>query len=328
MKLWVDKIMNTDYAVGGESKPLKDFVYSWDVLNEVILSYPERLPARTSNGSYSSAGSIQREDQGVTGRGNWTPNADDPGETLHAWGDPAFTWKDALRYGNSDEEFWDAKRAGNPWVRALGPDAVYLMFKYARLKAPDAILYINDYDTFRPNKADMIYKMVVDLNERWKSDPDNPNPNGTMLINAMGAQEHNNIEPQRTAGGNIIVGTTYEGVEHNFEKWASIPNMRLGVSELDVRVYDNGGTNTAPTIQQQIDQAKLFRHMFRTYLKYSNNANGSRFDRVTFWGHTDNGNWKSAGKPTMFDNSRPNNRAKPAYYAVQQALREYRAAHP
>jgi GH35 family endo-1,4-beta-xylanase len=324
MKLWVDKIMNTDYAVGGESKPLKDWVYSWDVLNEVILSYPERLPARTSNGSYAAVGSIQRDDQGVTGRGNWTPNPTNPGFTLHAWGDSEFTWKDALRYGNSDEEFWDAKRAGNPWVRALGPDAVYLMFKYARLNAPEAILYINDYDTFRQNKAKMIYDMVVELNDRWTKDSDYIS--GTMLINAMGAQEHNNIEGERIASnGNIIVGTTAEGVDYNFSLWSSIPNMRIAVSELDVRVYDNGGTRTAPTLADQIKQAELFRDMFRTYLKYSNNANGSRFDRVTFWGHTDNGNWMSAGKPTMFDSS---SIAKPAYYAVQQALEEYKAAHP
>jgi len=329
LKYWIETIMDKDLTVNGETKKYSEWVYSWDVLNEVILSYPERLPARTVNGNYEAVGTVTRPTQTVTGRGIWIPDANNPGATLHAWGDPAFTWRDALRYGNSDEEFWDGKKQGNAFVRALGGDAVYLMYKYARLNAPDAILYINDYDTFRKNKAKMIYDMVVELNDKWTKDPEY---NGKMLINGMGAQEHNNIDKTVLTVDGITydpIGTTVADVEYNWNLWSGIPNMKLAVSEIDLRVWDNGGDNTPPTLQNQIDQAKLYGEQFKIYLKYSKNPNGSHFDRITFWGHNDQNNWMSAGRPLWFDGGNTGNSyAKPAYYMVQNVLKEYAAAHP
>jgi GH35 family endo-1,4-beta-xylanase len=322
MKVWIDTIMNRNITVGGASRPLKEVVYSWDVINEMILSFPERLTARTVNGTYQNVGTMDRPTQTVTGRGNWVPHAT-PGATLRAWGDPQFTWRDALRYGNSDEEFWDSKRQGSAWVRALGgEDAIYLAYKYARLNAPNAILYVNDYDTFYPNKAKLIYDCVVDLNARWAADPDNTttaNPNRTPLINAMGMQEHNNIEV-----------TTVEGIEYNLNLWTSIPNMKIAITELDLRVYDWGGNSTVPTLQEQVTQAKLYGEMFRLYLKYSKNSNGSNIERITFWGYQDMNNWMSAGRPLLFDggNTTAISNAKPAYYLVQRMLSEHAAANP
>jgi GH35 family endo-1,4-beta-xylanase len=328
MKLWIDRIMNRDFTIDGVTKKFYEWVYSWDVINEMILTFPDRLPARTVNGAYENVGTFDRPTQTVTGRGNWVPHATNPGYSIKAWGDPQFTWRDALRYGNSDEEFWDNKRNGSSWVRALsdvvkgGEDAIYLAYKYARLNAPNAILYVNDYDTFYPNKAKLVYDCVVDLNARWAADPDNTttaNPNRTPLINAMGMQEHNNIEV-----------VTVEGIEYNLNLWSSIPNMKIAITELDLRVYDNGGINTPPTLQEQITQAKLYGEMFRLYLKYSKNSNGSNIERITFWGYQDMNNWMSNGRPLLFDggNTTAISNAKPAYYLVQRMLSEHAAANP
>jgi len=344
MKYWVDYIMDKSITVNGTQTTYGKAIYSWDVLNEAMLTYPERLKARSgTNGYYDAQGSIQREGQLVNGRGNWVVNASDPGYSLKGWGD-GFSWKDALRYGTSDEECWDNKLRGNAWIRALGPDAVYYMFKFARLGVirngnPTAILYYNDYDTFRPNKAQLIYDMVVELNARWASDSENPR-NDIPLINGIGAQEHNNIDPQSITVDGIVtkLGPTVEGIENQFQLWSQISNMNMAVSEMDLRVYDAGGTGTPlpdnilnsgtrPTFQNQIDQAKLYGEMFKIYLKYSRNANGSKMDRVTFWGHNDQNNWMSAGRPLWFDGSNSGKSyAKPAYYLVQKVLKEYKAA--
>jgi len=204
-----------------------------------------------------------------------------------------------------------------------------------------AILYYNDYDTFRPNKAKLIYDMVVELNNRWLADPDNHQSN-IPLINGIGAQEHNNVDPQTIVvdGISTKLGPTVEGIEYQFELWSSIPGLYMAVTEMDLRVYDAGGTGTPsplgllnsgtlPTLQNQIDQAKLYGEMFKIYLKYSKNANGSKMDRVTFWGHNDQSNWMSAGRPLWFDGSNTTiSYAKPAYYAVQRALKDYKAVNP
>jgi len=340
LQFWVKSEMN--YEVNGQK--LKDVVYSWDVVNEGILTYPERLKPRTVNGTYENVGTTVRPTQTVNGRGNWIPDATTPGTELKGWTDAGFTWRDALRYGNSDEEFWDGKRQGSAWVRALGEDGIYLVFKYARLEAPNAILYYNDYDTFRPNKAKLIYDMVNDLNAKWAIDPENTS--GTKLINALGAQEHNNIDTTYLPAYGRALRPTVEDIDNNWKLWSSIPGIKLAVSEMDLRVWDNGGDSTPPTLGNQIEQAKLYGEMIRIYLKYSNPGNGTEFDRITFWGHNDMNNWMSAGRPLWFDGTNNGTEssftwggntittfnstsyAKPAYYAAIKALNDYKAANP
>lgn len=77
---------------------------------------------------------------------------------------------------------WKASLRQTPWLRALGPDYIEIVFKAAREADPNAKLYYNDYNLDNQNKALAVYTMVKELNEK------NPNAGGRPLIDGVGMQ--------------------------------------------------------------------------------------------------------------------------------------------
>ncbi|MDR2941938.1 MAG: endo-1,4-beta-xylanase [Treponema sp.] len=196
-------------------------------------------------------------------------------------------------------------REGNPWFKALGSDFVYEGFLAARIADPDAILYYNDYNTDQVGKATMIYNMVRDVNQKYKTEY----PNETrLLIEGIGMQEHHNT------------GVSASAIKATLNLFKPL-GVRISVSELDVLIVSYGefdpyghgpGKQGSITGDKRTNglkkQAELYEQYFKVYLEFSD-----IIERVSFWGVTDDKSWRSAALPLLFDEK---GKAKDAYYSV------------
>ena len=70
----------------------------------------------------------------------------------------------------------------SPFYRILGEEYIPLSFQYAHEADPDAELYYNDYNMFRPEKAEAVAKLVNDLKAKG------------LRIDAVGFQGHYGID--------------------------------------------------------------------------------------------------------------------------------------
>lgn len=210
-------------------------------------------------------------------------------------------WRDALRKAEDSD--------GSPWYQAYangadaskgedGSDYIYDAFVLARLADSNAVLYYNDFNETEAGKREAIAMMVEELNEKWKTDERNTQPE-RLLIEGIGMQAHY---------------WTYDFSASNIE--ASIKRfietgVEISVSELDIPLgfYNNYRQRTeAPTKEEELMQADLYRQAFEIYKKYSGSI-----ARVTLWGKADPQSWRFEGYPLMFDK---NFAAKEAYFAV------------
>lgn len=183
----------------------------------------------------------------------------------------------------------------NPWYNRLGADYIELAFRAARAADPDIILYYNDYGLENPNKAEVVRKMITDINDRYKRET-----GGTRnLIEGVGSQAHIfelklNINEARIA----------------LEKLISL-GIEISISELDISTtsYNRGtGRDKVMTEADEIAQARYYAKLFNLYREYS-----AYIKRVTMWGMDDGTSWISSGNPCLFD-WRLN--AKKSFYAV------------
>ncbi|GHV87855.1 hypothetical protein AGMMS50267_02150 [Spirochaetia bacterium] len=180
---------------------------------------------------------------------------------------------------------WKSSLRETPWLRALGPDYVELVFKAAREADPAARLYYNDYNLDNQNKAQAVYAMVKELNEK------NPDVGGRPLIDGVGMQGH------------YRVNTSPDFVEQSLKRFVSL-GVEVSITELDVQA----GADSTLTERQAIEQGIAYAQLFRVFKKYA-----SHIGRVTIWGLDDGTSWRSATNPTLFDEAL---KAKPAFYAA------------
>lgn len=184
----------------------------------------------------------------------------------------------------------------NLWYEKLGADYIEIAFRTARATDPNAILYYSDYIIHNDiNKAEVIRKMIFDINERYKIET-----SGTRnLIEGVGLQSH---------FGEFNVDLRIE--RSNLEKFASL-GIDVFISELDIastRYRVGSGLNSVMSEREQIIQGRLYAQLLQLYKEYSD-----YITRVTFFGLDDQTSWRSDGNPTLFDS---NLNAKQAFYAV------------
>lgn len=191
-------------------------------------------------------------------------------------------------------------RTNSPWYRAYangadasigesGADYIYDAFVFARLADPNAILYYNDYNENEPWKREAMALMAEDLNEKWKADERNTDPD-RLLVEGIGMQAHywiQTLDPQT--------------VEDSIVRFIEA-GVKVSVTELDI---PSQGSLTA---EDAIEQARLYAELFMIFKKYADHIN-----TVTIWGKTDSQSWRSSGSPVLFDSAQA---AKIAYYAV------------
>jgi len=175
---------------------------------------------------------------------------------------------------------------GNSWYDKLGSDYIELAFRYARATDPDITLYYNDWGLENPNKAEVVRKMIENINNRYK----NETGGNRNLIEGVTSQAHIysmklNIDEARTS----------------LEKLISL-GIEIAISEMDVPTINwthnnvGSGRDTIMSERDQITQGIIYAKLMNLYKEYS-----AHITRVTFWGMDDRNSWISRGNPTFFD---------------------------
>jgi endo-1,4-beta-xylanase len=209
------------------------------------------------------------------------------------YGNNVISWdvvNEAINDGISNPSDWKAALRQSGWYKAVGPDFVEQSFLAAREvldeKGLDVKLYYNDYNDDNQNKAEAIYQMVKEINEKYAQ-----THNGKLLIDGIGMQAHYNKN------------TNPDNVKKSLEKFISL-GVEVSVTELDIQA----GTNNVLTEQEANAQGYLYAQLFNFYKEHA-----EHISRVTFWGLNDATSWRAATSPLLFDKDL---QAKPAYNGV------------
>jgi len=213
---------------------------------------------------------------------------------MEHFGDRVISWdvvNEAMSDNPPNPPNWEASLRQSPWYQSVGPDYVEQAFLAARevLDAHpewDIKLYYNDYNEDNQNKAQAIYRMVKDINDRYALE----HP-GKLLIDGVGMQGHYNVN------------TNPENVELSLERFISL-GVEVSITELDIQA----GSNFQLSEQLAEAQGYLYAQLFQIF-----KAHADHIPRVTFWGLDDGTSWRASSNPLAFDK---NLQAKPAYYGV------------
>ena len=193
---------------------------------------------------------------------------------------------EAVRNYLSAEDATDWKKClhtDNPWYRALGASYIETAFRAARKADPGITLYYNDNGLDWPNKTKVVWKMINDINNRYKKETGQDR----SLIEGLGIQSHHHAK-----------WFNENRVRLSLEKFTAL-NIEISISELDINI---GGDETGcgkDVIMSEYDaavQAGIYARLFKIYREYA-----SYISRVTMWGIDDNNSWISAGTPCLFD---------------------------
>ena len=156
------------------------------------------------------------------------------------------------------------------FYQICGEDFIVKAFEYAHAADPKAILFYNDYNTERKEKADRIYTLLKKLKDKG------------VPINAVGLQGHWSIfEP------------TQNELEYTINKFVSL-GLKIQVTELDVSIYKwekekrKKAATDADVLTPELEQAQAekYKMLFATFRKYKNDITG-----ITFWNTSDKSSW-------------------------------------
>ncbi len=176
------------------------------------------------------------------------------------------------------------------WYNAIGPDYIEQAFRWAHATDPDVPLYYNDYNIETQNpKSDAVYAMLAAL--KAKGAP----------IDGIGFQFHYAADQAPTTAAIVA----------NFARFAAL-GLKIQITEADMHVPVINGI--ASTADQQV-QADAYRNLVTACL------NTPACNAIEIEGIYDGQAWvgdAGYGAPVLYDiHMKP----KPAYYAVQAALK-------
>lgn len=199
----------------------------------------------------------------------------------------------------------DGSMRESKWYQLIGADYIEKAFEFANQAAPNAQLYYNDYNLFKPEKMDAVIQLVKRLKRKG------------IRIDAIGEQAHYDSNPP------------IELLRESFDKVINT-GLNIMITELDVSVLkfpnpENMGADLSVNFELQDEynpyanklspdakekQAQAFKDLFTLFLQYHEHLN-----RVTMWGVSDIDSWKNdwpiSGRtdyPLLFDRQY---RAKP-----------------
>lgn len=168
----------------------------------------------------------------------------------------------------------------SPWFNITGTDYVETAFRVAHEVAPDAKLFINDFNTTQEPKRTFLYNLVRNLQSRG------------VPIDGVGHQMHSNIQfpsPQAVADTiNLFSGL---GVDNQ-------------ITELDISIYTNNNEAfddyaNIPS-ERFVAQGYLDRDFFQVFRQLKD-----KISSVTFWGQADDNTWLTTSRrvdaPLLFD---------------------------
>ncbi|XEC92632.1 endo-1,4-beta-xylanase [Paenibacillus tarimensis] len=177
------------------------------------------------------------------------------------------------------------------WYEIAGEEYIEKAFQFAREADPDAKLFINDFNTEDPVKAQKLYDLVKRLKDKG------------VPVDGVGHQFHVNIQYPSIAN-----------LEHAIVLFADL-DVDQEVTELDMSVYTSSSQRyTEFTESMALEQADRYKEIFDVFLKHSDKINN-----VTIWGTDDGNTWLTMfpvarnNWPLLFDKRL---QAKYAYWAI------------
>jgi len=227
---------------------------------------------------------------------------------VHGW--------DVVNEALEDDGTWRQ----SPWYAMLGEEYVAHAFEFAHEADPDAQLYYNDYNLWKPAKREAAARLVTSLRSRG------------IRVDAVGEQGHWLLDDPPV---DVI-----EAMIVTFEKLG----LRTVITELDVdplprpewldgadvskhiefkSTLDPYADGFPDTIQRRL--AERYADVFRVFVKHRRAVG-----RVTFWGVTDADTWLNdwpvrgrTNHPLLWDR---HGQPKPAFDAVVETARRASAA--
>jgi endo-1,4-beta-xylanase len=204
-----------------------------------------------------------------------------------------------------------------PWLEAIGEDYIARAFELAREADPQAELYYNDYNLWKPAKRDAAIRLVKELRAKG------------LRVDGIGEQAHWGIEdpPLATIDEALAAfraaGIAIHITELDMDVLPRDPDM--WGADLSKKVALKAKTNIYPDglpddMQQKL--ARRYADVFELFLKHG-------VVRATFWGVTDRDSWLHnfpipgrVNYPLLWDKD---GREKPALNAVAETLRRHAA---
>jgi len=166
------------------------------------------------------------------------------------------------------------------WYQIAGEDYIDHAFIAARKADPKAKLFINDYDTTDPVKAETLYQLVKRLKARG------------VPVDGIGMQFHITLDYP-----------SLQGITDSLNKFSDL-GVEFHITELDMSVNaDPKLTSGTPSPDVLTRQAWRYKQIFDIFKTFKNVTN------VTFWGVTDARSWlryspvAKADWPLLFDDN-------------------------
>jgi endo-1,4-beta-xylanase len=206
----------------------------------------------------------------------------------------------------------DGSMRKTKWQQIIGDDYFEKAYEFAHEADPQAELYYNDYNEWKPDNRQGIKKLI----ERLR--------NKNIRIDGLGLQGHWGLDYPST-----------DEIETMFDDYGKL-GLKLMITELDVTVLPDASKSRGaditrneplrneldpyPTelpgyVQKQL--AERYAQLFQLFMKHAD-----KIDRVTFWGVHDGHSWRNdwpvKGRhdyPLLFDRQL---RSKPAFAAVTE----------
>jgi endo-1,4-beta-xylanase len=202
-----------------------------------------------------------------------------------------------------------------PWLAIIGNDYIQKAFEFAAEADPDAELYYNDYNLWKPEKAAAAIGLVKELRSKG------------VRVGGIGEQGHWALDYPSLGEAEAAIRSFAE------------LGVNVLITELDISVLPNPWQYTGAEIQRNFElQKKLnpfpealpdsvqealavrYGGIFALFLRY-----GGPISRVTFWGVHDGQSWLNGwpvkgrtNYPLLFDRRC---RPKPAFDAVIETVR-------
>jgi endo-1,4-beta-xylanase len=179
-----------------------------------------------------------------------------------------------------------------------GEEYIEKVFEYAAMADPDAELYYNDYNMWKPEKRDGAIRLVKNLLKKG------------IKVDGIGMQGHWALHYP-----------SLDLIEESIIKFSEL-GMKVMITELDISVLPNPWDIQGADLDETFDNnmalnpytgglpdsvsaklGKRYAEIFRLFEKHSD-----KISRVTFWGVHDGAswlnNWPSRGRtnyPLLFD---------------------------
>jgi endo-1,4-beta-xylanase len=201
------------------------------------------------------------------------------------------------------------------WVRTIGEDFIEKAFEYAHQADPDAELYYNDFDMWKPSKVEGSVRFLKNLQAKG------------LRIDGVGMQGHWDYDYPTNEELKAAI-EAYEGL-----------GLKVMVTEFDLTVLPKPGKDTGADIwarfqltdevnpyvdglpdEMQQKLAQRYAELFSIFHKHAD-----KISRITFWGVDDGSSWRNnwpirgrTDYPLLFGRDY---QPKPAFYAVVEVVK-------